>query len=296
MKQCLSLLLAAWMALSFAACAKTEPAEATAALADETAAATEAPALTAAPNELDAIKAAGKITVATSPDFAPVEFVDLSKSGQEAYVGADIALAKYIAEKLGVELVIEAMDFSAVQAAVTQNKVDLAISGFAWTEERAQSMELSTYYNKEEDQGQLLLVKKGEAQTYAAASDFSGKRVAAQNASLQYSLTETQLPDATIEPIANLNDAILMLTTGKVDAVACSGDVAEGYCANYPDIELATFHFDSSSEGNVLAGTKGETALMEAVNAILDEVNEKGLYKTWLEEAKALATQLGVEY
>ena len=64
-------------------------------------------------NRLEKILESGKLVLATSPDFAPLEFEDLS-SGEAQYVGSDIELAKYIAEKLGVELEISAMDFSAV--------------------------------------------------------------------------------------------------------------------------------------------------------------------------------------
>ena len=89
-------------------------------------------------NRLEKIKESGKLVLATSPDFAPLEFEDLS-SGEAQYVGSDIELAKYIAEKLGVELEISAMDFSAVQAAIPSGQADIAISGFARTEERAQN-------------------------------------------------------------------------------------------------------------------------------------------------------------
>ena len=54
---------------------------------------------------------AGKLTVATSPDFAPMEFMDPSKEGQDAYIGFDITLAKYIADSLGLELQIMPMSF-----------------------------------------------------------------------------------------------------------------------------------------------------------------------------------------
>ena len=59
-------------------------------------------------NRLDKIKESGKLVLATSPDFAPLEFEDLS-SGEKKYVGSDIELAKYIAEKLGVELQVSAL-------------------------------------------------------------------------------------------------------------------------------------------------------------------------------------------
>ncbi len=59
-----------------------------------------------------------ELTVALSPDFAPMEFVDTSKSGQDQYVGFDVSLAKYIAEEMGLELAIKPMSFDACQAAV----------------------------------------------------------------------------------------------------------------------------------------------------------------------------------
>ena len=78
------------------------------------------------------------LTVATSPDFAPMEFCDVSKTGQDQYVGFDIMLANYIADELGMELEILPMSFDAAPAAVTSGKAMLAISGFSWTEERAE--------------------------------------------------------------------------------------------------------------------------------------------------------------
>ena len=91
----------------------------------------------------------------TSPDFAPWEFKDVS-SGTTEYVGADVELAKYIAEKLGVELEIKPMEFSAIQQAVTSGNIDMGISGFAYTDERAEAMGLSERYNVNTKKGQGL--------------------------------------------------------------------------------------------------------------------------------------------
>ena len=73
------------------------------------------------------------LKVALSPDFAPMEFVDVSKSGQDSYVGFDVTLAKYIAEGLGKELEILPMSFDACQVAVQTGAVDMSISGFSIT-------------------------------------------------------------------------------------------------------------------------------------------------------------------
>lgn len=246
-------------------------------------------------NRLEKILESGKLVLATSPDFAPLEFEDLS-SGEAQYVGSDIELAKYIAEKLGVELEISAMDFSAVQAAIPSGQADIAISGFAKTEERAQNMELSTPFNITEDGGQTVLVAKGQGANYTAAEDFSGLQIGAQNGSLQYNLVSEQLPDdVEIVPVGSLNDGVLMLETGKIDALASDLSNAELLLESHDGIETTDFMFEYSSEGNVAAVKKGETELIEAVNEIIEEVNELGLYDQWKEEVTELAKSLGLE-
>ena len=246
-------------------------------------------------NRLEKILESGKLVLATSPDFAPLEFEDLS-SGEAQYVGSDSELAKYIAEKLGVELEISAMDFSAVQAAIPSGQADIAISGFARTEERAQNMELSTPFNITEDGGQTVLVAKGQGANYTAAEDFSGLQIGAQNGSLQYNLVSSQLPeDVEIVPVGSLNDGVLMLETGKIDALASDLSNAELLLESHDGIETTDFMFEYSSEGNVAAVKKGETELIEAVNEIIEEVNELGLYDQWKEEATELAKSLGLE-
>lgn len=246
-------------------------------------------------NRLEKIKESGKLVLATSPDFAPLEFEDLS-SGEAQYVGSDIELAKYIAEKLGVELEISAMDFSAVQAAIPSGQADIAISGFARTEERAQNMELSTPFNITEDGGQTVLVAKGQGANYTAAEDFSGLQIGAQNGSLQYNLVSSQLPeDVEIVPVGSLNDGVLMLETGKIDALASDLSNAELLLESHDGIETTDFMFEYDSEGNVAAVKKGETELIEAVNEIIEEVNELGLYDQWKDEATELAKSLGLE-
>lgn len=246
-------------------------------------------------NRLEKILESGKLVLATSPDFAPLELEDLS-SGEAQYVGSDIELAKYIAEKLGVELEISAMDFSAVQAAIPSGQADIAISGFARTEERAQNMELSTPFNITEDGGQTVLVAKGQGANYTAAEDFSGLQIGAQNGSLQYNLVSSQLPDdVEIVPVGSLNDGVLMLETGKIDALASDLSNAELLLESHDGIETTDFMFEYSSEGNVAAVKKGETELIEAVNEIIEEVNELGLYEQWKDEATELAKSLGLE-
>ena len=244
---------------------------------------------------LDAIKKAGKITMATSPDYAPYEFIDVTKTGQESFAGADIELGKYIALKLGAELVIEAMDFTAAQGAVTSGKVDMSISGYAYTDERAESMELSIFYNLDRtDKQQGVLIRKEDADKYKTAEDFAGKKVAVQNASLQYNLLAKHVPEAEVELVADLKDAVMMLITKKVDAVGVSTKNGEAFSKNYSDVQMSSFYYDRADEGTVVAVTKGETELIEKINEILAEVNDKDLYSDWLEDAQTLAAAMAL--
>lgn len=208
-----------------------------------------------------------------------------------------LSWGKYIAEKLGVELEIKAMEFSAIQQGLASGTIDMGISGFAYTEERAETLGLSDRYNiQSEDKGHTLLVLKEDAASYKTAEDFSGKKVVAQNASLQQSLVTEQLPsDIQFQPVTAITDGVLMLTTGKADALAVSYDNGEMLMKSYPEIAMTEFKFDHSDEGNVIAVKKGEDELLEALNGIIAEVNESGLYSQWTEEARALAESLGIE-
>ncbi|MBQ2022820.1 MAG: transporter substrate-binding domain-containing protein, partial [Lachnospiraceae bacterium] len=206
------------------------------------AAATEAPATEAAdaidPDcRLAKVLESGKLMVGVSPDFAPMEFKDVTKTGDEQYVGSDMAMARYIAEAMGLELEIKAMEFSAIQQAVNSGTIDCGISGFAYTAERAENYGTSILYNiQPDDEGHSLLVKKGEGANYDEAADFSGKKVLGQNASLQQSLIMEQLPaDVKFQPITTVTDGVLMIINDKADALAVSWDNGEMLMASYPE-------------------------------------------------------------
>ncbi|MBR6822940.1 MAG: transporter substrate-binding domain-containing protein [Clostridia bacterium] len=249
-------------------------------------------------NELDIIKEKGYITVAISPDFAPYEFENLNAEDGQTVVGCEVELAKYIAEYLGVELKIESMDFSSCQAAVQSGTVDFSVSGYAITDDRQKTYNMTEPYKWQDDStGQLIIVKKDEAEKYATADSFSGKKVAAQNGSLQMSLVEEQLPeDITIEPISTLNDGILSLINDKIDCMACAGDTALQYVKNYPDkLAIAAFKFDYTSKGNSALIMKGNDALLAAINEAIQAAVKEGKLPVWREEAVALAESLGIE-
>ena len=241
----------------------------------------------------DQIKEKKELVVSTSPDFAPFEFIDDSKKGQEQYVGADIELAKFIADKMGVELKIEAMAFDQCYAAVAQGKVDLAISGFSETEERKENFNLSDTYSN--DEKQILLVRKGDESKYSTKDSLKGAKIAVQNASLQQQVVQDELPEANIELITDVNLAVEMLARGKVDALALGESNAEIILHNHEDLALAKFSFEYVEKGYLILVNKESKQLLDEVNKILEEVKEDNMYDKWKKEAIDLALSLGIE-
>jgi polar amino acid transport system substrate-binding protein len=236
---------------------------------------------------------AGKLLVSISPDFAPMEFVDTSKSGQDQYVGFDVTLAKFIADEMGLQLEIMPMSFDACQVAVQTKTVDMSISGYSYTEERAANFNLSDYYYAGDNETeQTIIVSKENAGKWTTAADYSGKTVAAQTASLQMNLCNEQLPEgATIKEFSDLGTAVEALRNGNIDALAVAKGNGKAIIANNDSLAFTGFEFqvDEAAENNVILLKKGNDALTKQVNEILAKALAAGLYGPWYEEAEKLA-------
>ncbi len=232
----------------------------------------------------------GKLTVAVSPDFAPMEFVDPTKTGQDMYVGFDVTLARYIADELGLELVLMPMSFDACQTAAYTGTVDMAISGFSWTEKRAANANLSNYYyaGDNEDE-QVLITLKGNDEKFDTAEELAGVKIGAQNASLQQSMTEAQLPDSELVLFIDLGTAVLQLKNGDFDCIAVAGGNADAIIASNPEIIKSGFNFyvDPKETGNVILLQKGADDMTEIVNQILAESEQ--YWGAWYNAAQAIS-------
>ena len=233
------------------------------------------------------------LTVAISPDFAPMEFVDTSKTGQDQYIGFDVMLAKYIAQEMGRTLVIKPMSFDACQAAVQTGSVDMSISGFSYTAERAENYNLSDYYyaGDNETEQSIITVKENEGK-WTKAEDFAGKTVGAQTASLQMNLCNEQLPDGvTIKEFSDIGTAVEALRNGNIDALAVANGNGKAIIANNDGLAFTGFDFevDESAENNVIMLKKGNDELTKQVNEILAKAYAAGYYGQWYAEAEKLA-------
>lgn len=242
--------------------------------------------LSKADGKLKDILDKGQIVLATSPDYPPSEFVD----DQGNVKGSDIMLAQYIANSLGVDLKVETMDFNAVLTAVDTGKVDIGISGFGYKADRAEQFELSHGYQSSSAAAHhTLLVPAEKADEYKSLADFSGKKIDTQANSLQEMYVTDQIPDADLQKVATLDQAILELQTGKIDAIALDSTTAKNYAETSDGIFVSVYEkngveFDLSQyadeSGNVAAVKKGETSLIDAVNQVIDSLATSGKYES----------------
>ena len=255
MKKFFALLMTMAMVLSLAACgSKEEPA---AEKDDEPAVEESAASAITTVSE-------GKLTVATSPDFAPYEFYAIDDSGNAQLAGFDMALAQYIADYLGLELEVIPMDFDGVLAEVTAGNVDLGMAGLSPDPERMEAMDFSDIYYMG---GQSLVIHKDNKDKWSSLEELNDPSlsIGAQLASIQYDLAVENTPDADIVQLAKVTDVVSELLSGKLDAGYVETVVAESYAKNYPDLYIA-FDVPYEVEGSSVGVVKGNEALLNGVN------------------------------
>ncbi len=244
----------------------------------------------------------GVLSVATSPDFPPAEWVE----DDGTVYGSEMMLAKYIADTLGVELNIETMDFSSTFAAVDTSKVDMALSGFGWKKDREEAYEISIGYvgdPNSEAGHHTLIVRAEDADKYKELSDFVGTKIVAQANSLQEMYVQDQILDldpnntTEYEQVGTLDQAVLSLQSKKCDAIAVTETTGQKYVdSSDGQFAMTYIWFDTSMygdfQGNIALVKKGETSMIDVVNEILTVVKDNGYYETWYQEAKK---QSGIE-
>lgn len=249
-------------------------------------------------DRLEQIKKQGYIEVCTEPYFAPYEFIDPTAEGDAQYVGMDIEFAKYIADKIGVELKIVPLDFSAVLAGISDGKYDLAISAIAYSPAREEAMALSKGYLYSDD-GYGFLVREEDADKYTTVEDAKEAVIITQSGSVQEALYNQAIGECKeFKLVANMTDGYLAVAEGKADICVCSLASAQLYAEANGGLTLTSFRFDVDPELNsvrVGAPKTGSDSLIELVNECIDELMATDQLQTWYDEYAEYAAQLGIE-
>ncbi len=229
----------------------------------------------------------GKLTVATSPDFAPYEFYAIDADGNPQLAGFDIALAQYIADYLKLELEVVPMDFDGVLLELSNKTVDLGVAGLSPDPTRMDAMDFSDIYYLGGQSFVTVQDKAGEFPTLADANK-AGLAIGAQNGSIQMDLANENTPDADIVALTKVTDIIAELLAGKLDGAFIETAVAESYAKNYPELAvILDVPYDQA--GSAVGVSKGNEALLKGVNEAIAAALADGSMDKFVAEANTLA-------
>ena len=240
---------------------------------------------------LEKIQKNGKLVVGMSADYAPYEFHYIDENGKDVIGGFDVDIANEIANKIGVNLVIQEMDFDALVSALPAGKVDLVISGMNPTEERAKVVDFSeVYYNSKHG----ILVRAEDADKYQTFADLEGAKVGVQLGSTQEKIAKTEIPNVNLQQLSNINNLILELKAGKVDAIVMEKPVAEMAVKSNPELAVGKPIYEEQTGGNAVGIAKNNPQLLAKVNEVITELNETGKMDEYIEKANELAATANI--
>ena len=251
-------------ALALTACGgSSSTASSAAASSVASSAAASSEAASAAATELTTVEA-GKLTMATNAAFPPYEMT--TDAGE--FEGIDIETAQAIADKLGLELQIDDMDFDAALLSVQQGKADIVMAGVTVTDERKAVMDFSDSYATGI---QSIIVPEGS--DIASPDDLAGKKIGTQRGNTGYIYCSDDFGDENVVAYDDGLTAVQALNNGQVDAVVIDNAPAKEFVAANPGLVILD---TSYAEEDYAIGVAKGSSLKDAVNAALEELKADG--------------------
>ena len=217
----------------------------------------------AAAGELTTVEA-GKLTMATNAAFPPYEMT--TDAGE--FEGIDIETAQAIADKLGLELQIDDMDFDAALLSVQQGKADIVMAGVTVTDERKAVMDFSDSYATGI---QSIIVPEGS--DIASPDDLAGKKIGTQRGTTGYIYCSDDFGDDSVVAYDDGLTAVQALNNGQVDAVVIDNAPAKEFIAANPGLKILD---TSYAEEDYAIGMAKNSPLEDAVNSVLEELKADG--------------------
>ena len=205
-----------------------------------------------------------QLVMATNANFPPYEYHE-----GDDITGIDVEIAQAIADKLGVELKVEDMDFGAIIDAVASGKADMGLAGMTVRPDRLENVNFSDTYTTAE---QVIIVKDGS--DIAEADDLADKSVGVQENTTGDMYVSEDYPDADVQRYKNGADAVQALAQGKVDAVVSDNEPAKVFVAENEGLVILESAY--AVEEYAIAIAKDNDELLEKVNKALGELKEDG--------------------
>ena len=275
MKKYFAMLLAGMMAVSLAACggsssASTAPAETEAETEAEVTeeGTTEAEAPAEAGEETAAITTVeeGVLHMATNAAFPPYEMI----SDDGGFEGIDVEIATEIANKLGLELVVDDMEFGSVITSVQSGKSDIAMAGLTVTEERKQNVDFTESYAT----GIQVIIVPEDSDILTVDDLANDKMIGVQDGTTGYIYCSDDYGEDHITSYTNGAMAIEALKGGKVDAVVIDNEPAKAFVEANEGLKILDTEY--IVENYAIGFSKDNTGLRDAVNNALTELIADG--------------------
>lgn len=223
-------------------------------------------------NRLSQIKNSKELVIGTNANYPPFEY-HIKKDGNDEISGFDIMIAKEIAKDLGVELVIEDMDFSAVLAGIETGVIDLGIAGINNTPDREKVMDFSDVYY---ESNYTVIVKKGDTDKFNTKEKLEKEQatVGVQTATVQEGIAK-EIDGIKITSLPKTPDLILQLKSGMLDCIITENTVADLYAAQNDDLESDKNGNFSGESGACIAAQKGQDELLKEVNKTIERLKDE---------------------
>lgn len=270
-KNVLVLAAAVCMAAALTACGSSNStAETTAAAAETTTADTAAGSTdTAADTAADTSAAeetegaGGKIVMVTNAEFPPYEYHE-----NDTIVGIDADIARAVAEQMGMELEIQDMAFDSLIPAIQSGKADFAAAGMTVNEDRLKNVDFTDTYAQA---AQVIIVTKDSPIT--SPDDLTGKKIGVQTGTTG-DIYADDVENAEVQRFNKGMEAVMALNQGKIDAVIIDREPAKVFVKENEGLKILDEAF--TEEEYAIAVKKGNTELLDKMNAAIKELKESG--------------------
>ena len=229
----------------------------------------------------------GVLSVATSPDFAPYEFYALDENGNATLAGFDIALAQYLADFMGLECQITAMDFDGIATELSMKTTDIGLAGFSPDPEREGAMAFSDLYYLG---GQSFVTTKDKADLFPDLESINNPeyQIGCQSGSIQQNLAEEYAAPESVTTLVRVTDIVAELVSGGLDGAFIETAVAENYAVTNPDLEIV-LEVPYDQAGSAVGVQLDNPVLLELVNRGIAQCIESGEMDRFVAEANELS-------
>ena len=266
LKKSAAALAALTLTAALAGCGSTASSAAT---STDTAAST---AETSGENELEKVKAAGKLVVGVEGTYPPFTYHD--DNGE--LTGLDIELGKALADKLGVEVEFQEAAWDSLLIGIDTERFDTVINSVSITDERAEKYDFSDPYYYEARR----VVVRADDDSIHGPEDLNGKKIATNTTNAFIPWYEEQ--GVEVVGVDTSGEAIDLLLSGRVDFVGINVPVLNAYLQEHPDAAgkvKEAFVIPNSEDVIAIPVRKGEPEFLDAINAALAELREEGTLK-----------------